>query len=395
MRKNVIPGSFQLMKKINTGLVFDAIRLYAPISRAEIAKLLNLTPATVTNITAELLKRNIIMESDFGKSNGGRRPVLLKINPNSYYIISVYIGPTKVRVATINMESEIMCSKQESLYSNISFEKAKEIIVTLIREVIDSCIVEKNKILGIGVAIHGIVNFEKGIVVFSPNFGWKNIGLRDVLEKEFDIPVFIDRDVRAMAMAENWYGEGREFDDFICIKVGYGIGAAFIKDKQQIRGVSDGLGEFGHIKIKVDDLKCICGNYGCLENYASERAVIRFARENGYEDEFDIEKINLEALNGNKVIVEALKKAGYYLGLGVANLINIFNPGLIIVGGDLVDINIYFESLIESARENSLEDLFEHVKIKRAKTGKDSIIKGAGLLVLDSLFDSIEGEVIV
>ncbi|KRQ88060.1 N-acetylglucosamine repressor [Caloramator mitchellensis] len=396
MRKNLVPGSFQLMKKINTGLILDAIRLYSPISRAEIAKMLNLTPATVTNITAELLKRNIIIESDLGQSTGGRKPVMLKINANSYYLIATHIGSTRVRVAIMNMESEILDSRTEKLYENIEYEVAQDILFRLIREIINDNKIEKNKILGIGASAHGIVNFEKGIIVFAPNFGWKNIPLKDILEDEFEIQTFVDRDVRSMALAESWYGEGREVESFICIKVGYGIGAAIINNKQQVRGVTDGLGEFGHTKIEIDGRKCICGNKGCLEAYASERSIIRFAKENGYEDDLSIEKINQETSHGNSKVIDAINKAGHYLGIGIANLINIFNPSLIVIGGDLIDVNdVFFQEVVQSAEKYALADLFEHVKIKRTKTGKDAIIKGAGLLVLDNLFDSIQREVII
>jgi len=395
LKKNMIPGSFQLMKKINTGLVLDTIRLYAPISRVEISKMLNLTPATVTNITAELLKRNIIIESDFGKSTGGRKPVLLKINPDSYYVIAAHIGSTKLRVSVMNMESEIICSLTEKLYPNMEFEKVKDIMIDFINQLIKEYLPEKNKILGIGVAAHGLVDFNNGTITFAPNFGWKNINLREILEREFDVPAFVDRDVRAMAMAESWYGEGREVEDFICIKVGYGIGAAFIKDKQQLRGASDGLGEFGHMKVEINGIKCICGNYGCLENYASERAIVRYAMENGYRDELDIEKIHEEVIKGNQKIINAVKKAGFYLGLGISNLINIFNPSLIVIGGDLIDINdLFFDELLLSAKNYSLQELFQNVNIKRTQTGKDAITKGAALLVLDNLFDSIQKEVI-
>ena len=392
----MVPGSFQLMKKINTGLILDTIRLYSPISRAEIAKMLNLTPATVTNITAELLRRNIIIESDLGQSTGGRKPVMLKINDKSYYLIAVHIGSTRVRVAIMDMESEILDSKTEKLYENIDFKIAKDILFRLINEMIINNKLEKSKILGIGVSAHGIVNFEKGKIVFAPNFGWKNIPLREILEKEFDVPAFVDRDVRSMALAESWYGEGREVESFICIKVGYGIGAALINNKQQIRGVSDGLGEFGHIKIDINGRKCICGNNGCLEAYASERSVIRYAKENGYLEDLNLDKLNEETEKGNKIVIEAIHKAGHYLGIGISNLINIFNPSLIVIGGDLIDVNdVFFQEMLLSAEKYALSELFEHVKIKRTKTGKDAIIKGAGLLVLDNLFDSIQREVVV
>ncbi|WDC84142.1 ROK family protein [Caloramator sp. mosi_1] len=166
------------------------IRLKGPISRAEIAKILNLTPATVTNITAELINKNIIIESDLGQSTGGRKPILLKINADSYYILSVHIGSTRIRTAVLNMESKIIDKISVKTTQNTTYEEAINIIKEGIERLINDNGIIKDKLLGIGIAAHGIVDAEKGKIIYSPNYGWKNKNIRTDLEKIFDIPAF-------------------------------------------------------------------------------------------------------------------------------------------------------------------------------------------------------------
>lgn len=385
---NIVPGSFQLMKKINTGLIIDTIRLKGPISRAEIAKVLNITPATVTNITAELLNKNIIVESDLGNSTGGRKPILLRINADSYYILSVHIGSTRIRVAILNMESNIIDIISIKTKPETTYEEAMAIIKDAIDKLTQKYNIQNNKILGVGIAVHGIVDTEKGIIVFSPNYGWKNREVRTDIEKLVDVPAFLDRDVRAMALSESWYGAGKYVEQFISVKIGYGLGVALILNKQQMRGYTDGFGEFGHTKISIDGPRCICGNVGCIETFCSEKAVERYASELGLNE--DVLKIHDLSIQGDTRAISAIEKASEYLGLALANLINTFNPPLIVVGGDLMDTSqLYFDSSVENAKKFALPDLFNSCEIKRAETKNDAIIKGAAVLVLDNLFDNI------
>lgn len=393
--ENIVPGSFKLMKKINTGLIIDTIRSKGPISRADIAKQLNLTPATITNITAELINKNIIVESELGESTGGRKPILLKINTSSYFILSIYIGSSGFKAAVLDMESKILDSVSFKLKCDMKFDLCWEHIKESILRLIKNSSINNKKIIGIGVAVDGLVDFNDGKIIYAPALGWENIELRYMLEKEFDVPVYVDRDARAMAFSESWYGEGKEVDTFICISVGFGIGAALTYNKQQIRGAAGGFGEFGHFKISENGPLCSCGKHGCLQSYASESFVIDYAVKNGFNGRHEIDNIIREALIGNTAAIAALETSGKYLGIGIANLINMFNPSLILVGGDLIDTNdIYFNAMMDSAKNNAIEHLYNCVKIKKTFTGRDAIIQGLAVLVLDNLFDDFSKDVL-
>ena len=389
--ENIVPGSFQLMKKINTGLVFDTIRLKGPISRAEISKIIKVTPATVTNITAELIRKNIIIESELGKSSGGRKPILLKINAEDHFLIGVQLGSYEIKAALIDIEAKIIDTKNEKIFESETTKDISDKIINTIKSIISRNKIAKQKIVGIGVGAHGIVSFKCGEILYSPELGWNNFKLRELLEREFDVPVYIDMDVRTIALSESWYGNGKEVSSFICVNIDFGVEIAVTVNKQQIRGTSDFFGEFGHTKILAGGPKCSCGRYGCLETLSSESAVVKYAVKNGYAGDTDILSINKASQDGNRVVNNAIKKAGKYLGIGISNLINIFNPGLILVGGSLISINdCYFNSMYNSAKENSIKQLFDSSEIKRTSTGKNAVIIGAGILVMDNLFDSFQ-----
>lgn len=388
---NIVPGSFQLMKKINTGLVFDTIRLKGPISRAEISKIIKVTPATVTNITAELIRKNIIIESELGKSSGGRKPILLKINAEDHFLVGVQLGSYEIKAALIDLESKIIDTENEKICRNENTKSISEKIINTIRAIISRNKIVKHKIVGIGVGAHGIVSFKCGEILYSPELGWNNFKLRELLEREFDVPVYIDRDVRVMALSESWCGRGKEASSFICVNIDFGVEIAVTVNKQQIRGTTDFFGEFGHTKILSDGPKCSCGSCGCLETVSSESAVVKDAVKHGYAGDTDILSIHKASLDENKIVNNAIEKAGMYLGIGISNLINIFNPGLILVGGSLISINdCYFNSMYNSARDNSIKQLFDSTEIKRIYTGNDAVIIGAGILVMDNLFDSFQ-----
>lgn len=389
--ENIVPGSFQLMKKINTGLVFDTIRLKGPISRAEISKIIKVTPATVTNITAELIKKNIIIESELGESSGGRKPILLKINSNDYFLIGIQLGSYEIKTALIDLELKIVDTENEKIFKNENSKDISKKIINTIRILINRNKIVKQKIVGIGVGAHGIVSFKCGEILYSPELGWNNFKLREMLEIEFDVPVYVDRDVRTMALSESWYGSGKEVNSFICVNIDSGVEIAVTVNKQQIRGTSDFFGELGHTKIMADGPECSCGRCGCLETFSSESAILKDAIKHGYDGTADILSLHEASKKGNKIVINAIERAGKYLGIGISNLVNIFNPGLILVGGSLISINdCYFNSMYNSAKENSIKQLFDCSEIKRISAGNDAVIKGAGILVMENLFDSFQ-----
>jgi N-acetylglucosamine repressor len=289
------------------------------------------------------------------------------------------------------LELKIVDTENEKILKNENSKDIIKKIINTIRTIINRNKVVKQKIVGIGIGAHGIVSFKCGEILYSPELGWNNFKLREMLEIEFDVPVYVDRDVRTMALSESWYGSGKEVSSFICVNIDFGVEIAVTVNKQQIRGTSDFFGEFGHTKIMADGPECSCGRCGCLETFSSESAILKDAIKHGYDGAADILSIHEASKEGNMIVINAIERAGKYLGIGISNLINTFNPGLILVGGSLISINdCYFNSMYNSAKENSIKQLFDCSEIKRISTGNDAVIKGAGILVMENLFDSFQ-----
>ena len=264
----VLKGSFELMKQLNVSAVLNIIKNNGSLSRADIAKLTGLTPASISNITKQLIEGEYLLERGMGESSGGRPPIILELNPEARYVIGVNIGVGSIQVVITNLGAKILCRKEITM-SMDEYDKDNVFneLVKIINQVVLSSNIDTNKIIGVGVAMHGIVNVATGVSEYAPYYNWVNVNLKDELQSRLNYPVFIDNDVRAMAIGESWFGSSKDINNFVMINVSNGVGAGIIIDNKPYYGVDFSAGEIGHIVVDVDGTKCNCGNYGCLENY--------------------------------------------------------------------------------------------------------------------------------
>lgn len=254
--------------------------------------------------------------------------------------------------------------------------------------------VKDKRFLGIGVGVHGLVDHKKGISLYAPHFKWKNVKVKENLEEEFALPVWVDNDVRVMALGEKWAGDGEKFKNFIFINAGYGIGSAIIINNQLYYGLNMTAGEFGHMSIVEDGPKCSCGNHGCIEALASVGRIIK-----RYKPEFknfnDYDKTSLiwddfvkSAINGKKQTKDILIESANYLGSGVANLVNLFNPEAVIIGGELMKVEkIVMPEIIKQVKTKSLDVPGESVKIAAATHSEKYGVIGAASKVMQEYFN--------
>jgi glucokinase-like ROK family protein len=401
----VVKGSFELMKKLNVEAILKVIKEYGRLSRADIAKLTGLTPASVTNITKILIESDYLIERGIGESSGGRPPILLEINIKARYVIGVSIGVGNIEVALTDLGANIRLKK--SLYideRNTDEENVFIHLINLINEVLEISEVDRRKIAGIGVAMHGIVNPILGISQYAPYYKWKNINIKSILEEKFDYPVFVDNDVRAIALGESLFGVAKGIENFIEINISNGIGAGIIIDNKPYYGMDYSAGEIGHIVVEQDGALCKCGNYGCLESVASnksiERRVIRSIKQgissSLVDDIEDIEKITIKdiliaALKGDELSNVVLKEASRYIGVGISSLVTILNPKLIVMVGDIFDENkIMIETLSETVKKRGLSISNENLKILKSSLGQNASVIGATALAIQEVFKGKE-----
>ena len=246
-------GKASIVKGINTKNILEIIRKHGPISRIEIAEITGLTPATITNITSELIDKKLVIEGEAGDSSGGRRPIMLKIRSDYYRVIGVYIGSRKLMIITSDLMAGIK-HKKEIKYSkeNITVDDIKEILDRELIPIIEKYKAKNKRIIGIGVGINGIVDSNRGILVVAPNLGWKNVNFAKILYDSYGIPVYIDNNTRTMALGENWFGSGKNASSFFCLNIEYGVGGSFFINDKPINGNSYGAGEIGHTTVDIN-----------------------------------------------------------------------------------------------------------------------------------------------
>lgn len=391
---NHLVGSFQLMKSLNKTLILNVIRTDGPISRAEIAKKTNLTPPTVTNIVSELISSGLVIESNLGESKGGRKPIMLTINTSAFHVVGVDVGSRQISIVVTDLNASVFESHQVDLPRPLSEGRFMTLLKNGIRTVMDKPLKE-GSIVGIGIGMHGLVNPDRGVAIFAPNLNLRNMALREQLEAEFHVPVEVDNDVRAMALGESWFGNGRGIDNFICVNVGNGVGAGIILDQKLFRGASFTAGEVGHTTVDPDGPPCTCGNNGCLQTLVSGPAVAARAREqiqagrNSVLEGKDItgEAIYHAALEGDALALDILRQTGRYLGIGLANVINTLNPERVIVGGGVAKAARFIMGpLKETVAARALDTPARSTTIVTAKLGDQATVIGAVALVLRKLF---------
>lgn len=376
-------GSFKNMKKQNQKNILTLIKNEDGISRAQIAEKLDVSRATVTNIVRELVKLELVEESKMGKSRGGRRPMLLKLNPEGAYVIGIEWGIEAIKAVLIDFEAEII-AKDQIVPAEYTLEEYKKQTFFLIDKY-KTELKKSSKIIGIGLGIHGLVDPEVGRSIFTPHFEWDEVNIKSILAEKYDYPIFIDNDVRMMAAGEIW----QDRDDFIFINTGSGIGAALVFKGELHYGNNFAAGEFGHIKITDHGPRCHCGKRGCLEALSSKESIIaRYQRLKDTKAKITFEKImssyQQEESEALIVINDALK----YFGRAIADLVNILNPEAVIIGGLFAEYDhLLIEPLFEIVKEDSLAQAVKDLKITTAYYQDFAGAAGAAEKVLNNFFE--------
>ena len=400
----VVRGSFELMKQLNVSAVLKVIRDNGSLSRADVAKITGLTPASVTNITKMLIEDEYLVECKVGQSSGGRPPIMLELNPNARCVIGISIGVGMIDVVITNLSAEIILKKSiEINEERYDYDFGFKELVKLINEVIECSKIEKEKILGAGVALHGIVNARTGMSIYSPYYGWKEINIKEALENELNLGVYVDNDVRAMALGESWFGITKDISNFVTLNISNGIGAGIIINNKPYYGVDFSAGEIGHIVVEGDGDKCNCGNYGCLETVASNNNITKKAIKlikqgtNSVLKELkaDINQLTIEDISEaakleDELAISIIKEAARYIGIAITNLINILNPTSIVVVGEIFENTFYaIETLNEIVKNRGMKLSSENVRIIKSMLGRDAAVVGATTLVIQEIFNGM------
>ena len=336
------------------------------MARIDIAQKTQISAATVTSITAELLEAGLIEEiARDPEGEGlkrGRPRVDLKVRGSSHLVAGMKFSNNKVTVAILDFEGSEMGHYEHRL-PNPSFSPKD--FAKLTEEVLDAatrrCGLNIEDLSGVGIGLAGIVDAPKGFVHWSPQLSERNVDLRQKISDMLALPVFLDNDANLVAMAEQWFGYARSVSDFIVITVEHGVGMGIVIDGQVYRGTRGCGAEFGHTKVQLDGALCRCGQRGCLEAYLADYALLREANigvEDGDQETSEEKLLALfaRAKEGDETAQTIFDKAGRMFAMGLANLVNIFDPSLIILSGERMQFEyLYEEQVIEQMRRSVVQ----------------------------------------
>ncbi len=303
-------------------------------------------------------------------------------------VIGVDLGGTNVRAAVVNRDGEVLTKHKEATRASEGRERVLSRLVEIIRDLEVQARKSEYTVAGLGVGAPGVIEAGKGIVVKSPNLpDWNNFALKSALEAAVRVPVVLENDANAAALGEQWRGAGRGTSSMILLTLGTGVGGGIVLEGKIWRGADGMAGEIGHMTLFPGGRQCTCGNRGCLEMYASARGIIQTFREVGasgtsrLEGVVTSESIYSAAREGDRLAAAVMQDTGRFLGIGVASLVNIFNPERIVIGGGVKDA---WQLFIGASRDEVLLRAFE-VPAKRAaivpaELGDDAGMVGAAAL---------------
>ena len=345
-----------VVKKGNKSIVLDTIIKKAPISRATIATQTGLNKGTVSSLVSDLIDDHLIYESGPGESSGGRRPVMLLFNETAGYSIGIDIGVNYLLGVLTDLSGNIFQEKTVT-FNNLSYQEIEHKLFETIDYLSASAPESSYDIIGIGVGVPGTVN-KDGEILLAPNLNWKNTDLKTVLETKYNLPTVIENEANAGAYGEKKFGAGKDFTNIVYVSAGIGIGVGLILNGSLYKGNNGFSGELGHMTIEVDGSKCRCGNEGCWELYASEQALINQAEQLGIKipsnGEFALNNLLTLAENGNEDAITLFSKIGDYLGVGINNIINIFNPQQVIIGNRMATSQKWIEKSLNKRLNQAL-----------------------------------------
>lgn len=380
-------GDLNLVKKINKSIVLELLQKQSPISRASVAKLTGLTKATVSTLVAELMDEHLLFEIGTGESSGGRKPVMLVFRQDAGYAVGVDLGVNYIHAVLTDLKGDIIREHRISTKGSPSADKTLSELKNCLRLLIEVAPPSPYGVVGIGIGVPGITN-DKGTVLFAPNLGWRDVPLQQLLEEEFHVPVSIDNEANAGAVGEMEFGAGQDASNLIYISIGIGIGTGIILKNELYRGASGYSGEMGHISIQADGKPCRCGNLGCWELYASENALLEQAAELLLTEGMgDLEELVELAEQGDTRTIELFARTGHYLGVGITNIINIFNPELIIIGNRFAEADRWLGPAIRKViHTRALPYHREKMSLTFAGLGKRSCVAGASSFAVSRFF---------
>lgn len=376
--------------------IIKSLFFYKELSNTEISELIGKSIPITIQLLGDLLKEKIIVENGYAVSRGGRRPQTYALKENFFYVISVAMDQLVTRIALISSDNNFIGDVQRYELTLANNPNSLRELISHIKSFIEHKKIPASKIVGIGIGMPGFVDAKRGINnTFLPTVKGTVVSN---LEDALGIPVRIDNDSSLIALAESKWGAARQKENVMVINIGWGIGLGIIINGKLFRGQDGFAGEFSHIPLFDNNKLCSCGKYGCLETETSLAVVTQKTIEKLKEGvdsslndiildniELAAKKIIEAAQRGDKFAIESISDAAYNIGRGVAILIHLLNPELIVISGlGSIAGKVWIAPILQAINEHCIPKIAEHVEVKISSLGYSAELRGALALVMDN-----------
>ncbi|MDX3451168.1 ROK family transcriptional regulator [Streptomyces sp. ME02-8801-2C] len=390
-------------RDIRTANRYEVLRqiiAHSPTSRQELAAASGLSLATVATLVGELLELRMITEVGFEDSAGGRPRGLVAVNASGGALIGVDIAETYVHVELFDLALNVLARADEDLRPGESLpEQVVSHVAAAVGSVVAQAGIEGARVLGVGVSVPGQVDRDTGISEYAPNWDWHDVPLLDLLSEVIAYPLYLDNPLRAGAVAEMWFGAARGRGDVVVVNLGTGVGAGLALQGGLYRGVSNSAGEWGHTTLVLDGRLCRCGNHGCVEAYVGAPGIMLNLRELAPDSPLlhpEDQTATIDALArgvdaGDPVAVEVVRETARYIGAGIANLVNVLNPEVVVLSSWVA--RTLGEPLLREVREavgrHALSRPFAATEIVLSPIPTDPACLGAATFALEGALSSV------
>lgn len=385
-------GTVRDLRRENRSAVLWSLYFGQPRSRLELSAATGLSAASVTNVVRELLDEGIVVETGLADSDGGRPRAMLGMNPGYGYVIGVDVGETRTRVTLFDVTLTERAKAEYSLDpAEHDVDEVVRQITAGLEEVLADSGIAPEAVLGVGVGVPGIVEQGPETVVHCQTYGWDAVPLERLLSAGTGLPLYFENGAKTMGQAELWFGAGRGARNAVVALIGSGVGASLIVDGAAYRGSASSATEWGHTTIVVGGRKCRCGSAGCLEAYVGAEAILQRygeARPTAGDEESALAEL-VAAATSSPLAEAILAETAHYLGAGIGNLINLFNPERVILGGwaGLLLGGPLLPAIRESARRHSLRHPFAATSVDLGRLGPEAVALGAATIPIESFLN--------
>jgi len=366
-------------------------------SRADLARRTGLSRSTVSSIVAELLETGLVRETRSGASTGGRRPIMLAFAYDAAVIVGVELGASHIIVGITDLRAQVRATRRSSFDVREEPDGALTVVEAFVSDLLKEARRSTDEVVAIGVGAPSPIDpREPGRLSPTVVPKWRGFDVASRLDERFGRPVLVDNDANLGALAELWWGAGRDGGDLVFVKVATGIGAGLVLGGRVFRGAAGIAGELGHLSIDPTGPECMCGLRGCLATFVGTRQILDrvLAARDGYrasplrEDPVDLPALVAAVRANDPLAIEVVQDAGRILGIGVAGLLNVLNPARVILGGELVAAgDALLTPLRHTVKSRALAESIAHAEIDASQLGDHVIVVGAASLVLEAALD--------